>query len=79
VEKEDELKLLKKQLEALEKEKASLERIRGLQDKAIRTSEDEETKKKYERMKSDLAELTQKNRKYVESINDKEKQLRKLH
>ncbi len=30
-------------------------------------------------MKSDLAELTQKNRKYVESINEKEKQLRKLH
>lgn len=79
VEKEDELKLLKKQLEALQKQKASLERIRGLQDKAIRTSEDEQTKKKYERMKSDLAELTQKNRKYVQSINEKEKQLRKLH
>jgi uncharacterized membrane-anchored protein len=30
-------------------------------------------------MKSDLAELTHKNKKYVESINEKEKQLRKLH
>ena len=40
MEKEDELKLLKKQLDELEKEKASLEKIRGLQDKAIRTTED---------------------------------------
>lgn len=40
VEKENDLKHLKKQLEALEKEKASLERIRGLQDKALKMSED---------------------------------------
>lgn len=42
-----------------------------MQDKAMQNSEDEETRRKYERMKSDLAELTQKNRKYQESINEK--------
>ena len=43
VEKENELKHLKKQLQSLEDEKESLEKIRKTQDKAIRSGEDRET------------------------------------
>ena len=50
VEKENELKHLKKQLSSLEDEKESLEKIRKTQDRAVRNEEDKESINKKNRM-----------------------------
>lgn len=50
VDKENELKHLTQQLNVLEEEKRSLEKIRSTQDKAIRNAEDKETMSKISRM-----------------------------
>jgi chromosome segregation ATPase len=79
VEKESELKHLKKQLMSLEAEKETLEKVRRTQDRALRGGEDKEAADKIAKMEQELRDLTHKTKKQVETINEKEKQIKKLH
>lgn len=78
VEKENELKLLKEQVKALEAEKSYLLKI-NKEEREAKDSEDTDLKRMNDRMKAEISELTQKNKAHIDSINEREKQMRRLH